>query len=223
VRDFKKALFTTRGPALIAEIKFASPAMGLIRPQENPIRIAQAYERAGAAAISFLTERIFFKGEPERLPPLKQSVGLPILRKDFILDELQVWESLFYGADALLLIVRILSTEQLKDLLQATRALGLTALTEIHNRYELDQALGCGADLIGINNRNLDTFEVDLKTTRDLAPLVPVEYGPVSESGIQGAEDIRQLARSGAKAFLIGTALMQAGDVEQKIRELREA
>ena len=220
VRDFKAAVLPVKGPALITEIKFASPSAGMIRAQEDPVCIARCYEQAGAAAISFLTDRTFFNGNLEGLLKVKEAVSLPVLRKDFILDELQVRESRAYGADAILLIVRILSAAQLRELLQATWEAGLAALTEVHNRAELEQALECGADLIGINNRNLDTFAVDLKTTLEMAPLVPAGFGPVSESGIHSAEDIRLLAQSGVKAFLIGTALMQADDRGAKIREL---
>jgi len=223
VRDFRKAVLPEKGPALITEVKFASPSAGTIRAQEDPVAIACCYEQAGAAAISFLTDRTFFNGNLEGLPKVKEAVQFPILRKDFILDELQVRESRAYGADAVLLIVRILSGTQLRELLQAARETGLAALTEVHNRAELEQALFCGADLIGINNRDLDTFAVDLKTTLELAPLVPAGFGPVSESGIHSAEDIRLLAQSGVKAFLVGTALMQADDRGAKIRELIQA
>ncbi|RPI75953.1 MAG: indole-3-glycerol phosphate synthase TrpC [Desulfobacteraceae bacterium] len=223
VRDFKKAVLPDKEPVLITEIKFASPSAGMIRAHEDPLAIAQCYEQAGAAAISFLTDRIFFEGNLEWLPKVKAAVSLPVLRKDFILDEIQVRESRAFGADAVLLIVRILSGAQLQELLQAVREAGLAALTEVHNRAELEQALECGADLIGINNRNLDTFAVDLETTLELAPLVPARFGPVSESGIYSAEDIRLLAQSGVKAFLIGTALMQAEDRMAKIKELLRA
>jgi indole-3-glycerol phosphate synthase len=221
-RDFKKAVTKRQDIALITEIKFASPSAGMIRVPEDPVPIARRYEQAGAAAISLLTDRPFFGGDLEWLPKIKQAVGLPVLRKDFILDAIQVQESRYYGADAILLIVRILSREQLQELLQAAREMSLAVLTEVHDRNELEQALLCGADLIGINNRNLDTFEVDLETTRELAPLVPADRGPISESGIHTAEDIRTLTQCGVKAFLVGTALMRSGDVEGKIKELRK-
>jgi indole-3-glycerol phosphate synthase len=222
-RDFKKALCSPGHIRLIAEIKFASPSAGTIRDREDPVPIARKYEKAGVSALSLLTDRKFFGGDLENLPRLKQAVALPVLRKDFIIDEIQVRESYHYGADALLLIVRILSKEQLKELLQSAREFGLAVLTEVHDQEELELASACGAEIIGINNRNLDTFEVDIRTTVHLASSALPGPILVSESGIRSGEDIRLLLQSGVCAFLVGTAIMQAADMKQKIREFLKA
>jgi indole-3-glycerol phosphate synthase len=178
VRDFKKALTSNAGIDLIAEIKFGSPSAGIIREASDPAVVAfatlaesapliigRAYEKAGAAAISLLTDRKFFKGDLKNLGPLKQAVSLPILRKDFIIDEIQITESARFGADAVLLIARILSVEQLKTLLHASREWGISALTEIHDKGDLKKALDCHAHIIGINNRDLDRFDINLNDT----------------------------------------------------------
>ncbi|MDY6972230.1 MAG: indole-3-glycerol-phosphate synthase, partial [Thermodesulfobacteriota bacterium] len=177
----------------------------------------------GAAGISLLTDAKFFGGDLDNLAPLKKAVSLPILRKDFIIDELQVIESSLCGADAILLIARILEREKLKDLLTAARESGLAVLTEIHDRADLDKAVGSGADIIGINNRDLDTFGVDNKTTLELAPMVPGPRVVVSESGISDVEDIRLLKDSGISAVLVGSSLMASDDIAKKTRELVEA
>jgi indole-3-glycerol phosphate synthase len=165
LRDFKKAISTPNRINLIAEIKFASPSAGTIRKAGNPAEIGLAYEKAGAAAISFLTDKLFFNGEIKKLPIVKNAVTLPMLRKDFIIDEIQVREAVLYGADAILLIARILTESQLRELMQLSEELELAALTEVHDRNDLDMALKCGAEIIGINNRDLDTFHVDINTT----------------------------------------------------------
>ena len=208
---------------LIAEIKFASPSAGVIREKMDPCAIGRIYEDAGAAAVSLLTDNRFFGGDLDELPRLKKAVSLPILRKDFIIDEIQVRESLLYGADAILLIARILSREQLKELLVLCKELGLAPLTEVHDPHDLEKAIDCGAEIIGINNRNLDTFEVDLQTTLDLAPRVPEKCIIVSESGIFDKEDIRWLRRSGIQAVLVGTSIMKSKDMARKIKELVDA
>jgi indole-3-glycerol phosphate synthase len=223
IRDFKAAISRPERIGLIAEIKFASPSGGVIREKMDPCAIGKIYEDAGAAAISFLTDNRFFKGDINDLPRLKKAVSLPILRKDFIIDEIQVRESLLYGADAVLLIARILSREQLKELLVLCKELGLTPLTEIHDRHDLEKGVECGAKIIGINNRNLETLEVDLKTTFDLAPLVPEECIAVSESGVFDKEYIRLLKESGIRAVLVGTSIMKSDDMTGKIRELINA
>jgi indole-3-glycerol phosphate synthase len=171
-------------------------------------------------ALSLVTDSRFFGGNLSDLPLLKKAVSLPILRKDFIIDEIQVRESYFYGADAVLLIARILSKNQLKELLVFCEELGLTPLTEIHDLDDLEKAYDCGAEVIGINNRNLDTFEVTLCTTLDLARLVPKGRLLVSESGISNKEDIQLLRRSGIRAVLVGTSLMKSEDMARKTREL---
>jgi indole-3-glycerol phosphate synthase len=157
------------------------------------------------------------------MPRLKSAVSLPILRKDFIIDEIQVRESVLYGADAVLLIARILSRQQLKELLGICRKLGLAALTEVHDRDDLEKAIDCGAEIIGINNRDLDTFKVDLNTTIELVPRVADKYIIVSESGIRNGKDIQLLKRSGVQAVLVGTSIMKSDDLAEKTRELVDA
>jgi indole-3-glycerol phosphate synthase len=222
-RDFRAAISKPDRIRLIAEIKFASPSAGVIRDRMDPCAIGRAYEDAGAAAISLLTDNRFFGGSLEELPRLKRAVSLPILRKDFIIDAIQVRESLLHGADAILLIARILSRERLKELLVLSKELTLTPLTEVHDLHDLEKAVDCGAEIIGINNRNLDTFEVDLRTTLDLAPRVPENCIIVSESGISHLEDIRRLKKSGIRAVLVGTSIMKSMDMGRKIKELVEA
>lgn len=223
IRDFKRAISVPNNVGLIAEMKFASPSDGIIRENTDPLTIGQMFEEAGAAAISLLTDKRFFRGDLNHLPRLKKAVSLPILRKDFILDEIQVRESFLYGADAILLIARILSRQQLKELLDACEELGMAALTEVHDRDDLKSALECGAEIIGINNRNLDTLEVDLNTSLKLAPLVPDKHIVVSESGIGNGRDIRVLMRSGVRAVLVGSVIMKSDDVAGKVRELVSA
>jgi len=220
VRDFKKAISKEGHINLIAEIKFASPSAGLIRKRSDVVLIGRKYEEAGAAAISLLTDQKFFGGKLQDLPRLKRAISLPVLRKDFIMEEIQVKESASWGADAVLLIVRILSHESLRNLLAACREMGIAALTEIHDRYDLDKAVNCGADIIGINNRDLDTFEVDLTTTMDLVEKIPKDHVIVSESGIIGMEDIFSLKGTGVSAVLVGSSLMQSDDPYEKAKEL---
>ncbi len=223
VRDFKGALRMNEGISVIAEIKFASPSAGPIRDKTDPVLIGRIYEKAGAAAISFVTDKPFFGGDLERLPRLKRGISLPILRKDFVLDPCQVTESFSYGADAILLIARILSEGQLRELLDMTNDLGMTALTEVHDASDIEKAMEAGADIIGINNRDLETFGVDLGTTLELAPLVPADRIVVSESGISSAEDVRLLKKIGVNAALVGTSLMKSRNPGDKTRELVEA
>jgi indole-3-glycerol phosphate synthase len=211
-RDFKAAISAPKRINLIAEIKFASPSAGFIRPAGDPIPIGRVYEDSGAAAISLLTDKRFFQGDLNHLPRLKKSVSLPILRKDFILDELQVREASEFGADAILLIARVLSHAQLAELAVACRELGMASLTEVHDRNDLVKAIDSGAEIIGINNRDLDTFSVDINTTFKLAPLVPDDRILVSESGIQNEGDIRSLRDTRIQAVLVGSALMGSVD-----------
>jgi indole-3-glycerol phosphate synthase len=220
LRDFKAAISVPNRIGIIAEIKFASPSAGVIREKMDPCTIGRIYEDAGAVAISLLTDCQFFAGNLDDLPLLKKAISLPILRKDFIIDEIQVRESCFYGADAVLLIAHILSKDQLKELLVFCKELGLTPLTEIHDHDDLEKAYDCGAEVIGINNRNLDTFEVSLRTTLDLARLVPEGRILVSESGIFNKEDIQLLGRSGIRSVLVGTSLMESKDMARKTKEL---
>jgi indole-3-glycerol phosphate synthase len=220
LRDFKAAISMPGRIGVIAEIKFASPSAGTIREKIDPCTVGRIYEDAGAAAISLLTDSRFFDGNLSDLPLLKRAVSLPILRKDFIIDEIQLRESRLYGADAVLLIARILSKSQLKELIVFCKELRLTPLTEIHDHEDLEKTYDCGAEVIGINNRNLDSFEVTLRTTLDLARLVPKGRILVSESGISDREDIELLRKSGIHAVLVGTSLMKSKDMGRKTREL---
>ena len=220
IRDFKTAISAPGRINLIAEIKFASPSAGLIRSKADPILIGRIYEDAGAAAISLLTDQRFFQGDLKHLPRLKKAVCLPILRKDFIVDEIQVRQAFIYGADAILLIARILSQAQLAELISACRELGMDALTEVHDRDDLEKALECGAEIIGINNRDLDSFTVDVNTTFELAPLVPDARVIISESGLATEADIRSLKDTRVQAVLVGSALMRNDNLAGKTAEL---
>jgi len=206
------------GIKLIAEVKKASPSKGILRPYFDPMALARTYAENGAAAISVLTDTEYFQGSPEHLAAIRQSVNLPLLRKDFIYDEYQVYESAAYGADALLLIAAIL--EPVEKMLAVSRRLGMGSLVEVHDEEELKKALDAGAEVIGINNRNLKTFEVDLNTTQRILPFVPTEKTVVSESGISRREDIIRLEGWGVDAVLIGEALVTARNVSNKIKEL---
>jgi indole-3-glycerol phosphate synthase len=223
VLDFRAALNHGGGIRLIAEIKFASPSAGAIRRQTDPVDIGRTYRDAGAAAISLITDAPFFGGSIDPLPRLKTETGLPVLRKDFLIDPIQVEESYGYGADAVLLICRILSRPQLGEMIDACGAMGLSALVEIHDEADLQKALDVGTRIIGINNRNLTTLEVDLSTTQTLAPLIPHDVTVVSESGIEDPEDIVFLGRFGARAVLVGSSLMKSRDIFMKTRALVEA
>jgi indole-3-glycerol phosphate synthase len=223
LRDFKAAISVPHRISLIAEIKFASPSAGLIREKTDPTIMGRVYEEAGAAAISLLTDKRFFQGDLNQLPRLKRAISLPILRKDFIIDEVQVQEAFSYGADAILLIARILSQPQLAEFISMCRELGMAPLTEIHDGDDLEKAIESGADIIGINNRDLDSFKVDIRTTSELAPLVPDDCILVSESGIEKAEDIVSLKNSGIQAVLVGSALMRSNDPAAKTAEFVNA
>jgi len=223
VRDFRGALSREGRITLIAEIKFASPSAGVILRDHDPVQIARIYEGAGAGAVSLLTDRRFFHGDIRHLPRIRRAISLPVLRKDFIMDPIQVEESMRLGADAILLIAGILSPNRLKELLTMARGSGMACLTEVHNRDELESAIECGADIIGINNRDLTTFVVDIHTTLDLAPLIPDGCIRVSESGISSHEEIRRLRQSNIHAVLVGTSLMKARDIGAKTRELVDA
>ncbi len=212
-------------PAVIAEVKKASPSKGVIREDFDPVAIARTYEGAGAAAISVLTDKKFFQGSLSYLERVRQTVSLPVLRKDFVIDEYQLLEARASGADAVLLIVAGLEPELLKDLLERTEELGMQALVEVHDERELMVALNCGAGLLGINNRNLHTFEVSLSTTERLVEELWTLQGSgikvVSESGISTREHMRRLGAIGVDAVLVGEALMREQDVGAKLRELR--
>lgn len=205
---------------LIAEVKKASPSKGLLCPDFNPVALAVTYARHGAAAISVLTEVNHFQGSLEYLAAIKQAVSTPVLRKDFIFDEYQVYESAAGGADAILLIAAILSRQQLEELLALSRSLGLGCLVEVHDENEVEKALLGGAEIIGINNRDLNTFAVDIDTTRRLRPLIPEGRIVVSESGINNRDDIRRMKEWGINAVLVGEALVTASNIPAKMEEL---
>ena len=220
--DFASAL---RGDCiqLIAEVKKASPSRGIIRPDFDPLEIAQIYASNGASAISVLTEPKYFQGSLNHLKDIRNALGnksLPLLRKDFLGDPYQVFESRAYGADSLLLIVAILTPEKLGELLGLSRELKMSCLVEVHNEAELEIALRSGAGIIGINNRDLQTFTVDLTVTERLRPLIPPDRIVVSESGIKDRNDMEKLGKWGVDAVLIGESLMAAPDIAAKMKEL---
>ena len=207
--------------ALIAEVKKASPSAGVIASNFDPVAIAQVYESAGANAISVLTDERYFQGELSYLTRVRRAVSLPVLRKDFIIDPVQIYEAVVAGADAILLIVAALEQSLLVDLLDVAHAHQLDVLVEVHDLPELERALDTNARIIGINNRNLKTFEVDLTTTKRLAQELPPDLILVSESGIKTREDAKKVRGWGADAILVGEALMRAEDVVFQAQELR--
>jgi indole-3-glycerol phosphate synthase len=215
VRPFEGALrarITAGLPAVIAEIKKASPSKGVLRADFDPAAIAASYAHHGAACLSVLTDAQFFRGAPEYLDQARQASGLPALRKDFIVDEYQVAEARALGADCILLIVAALDPQRLRDLERAAHSYGMDVLVEVHDARELDFALTLDTALIGINNRNLRTFEVSLATTTDLLPRIPSGKLVVTESGILHPIDVAALRAAGVNAFLVGEALMRAPD-----------
>jgi len=217
--DFTAAL-RGEGIKLIAEVKKASPSRGLLCPDFDPVKLAQTYAGNGAAAISVLTDVDHFQGSLDYLAAIREAVSIPLLRKDFIFDEYQVYESAAFGADALLLIAAILEQKQLEDLMTLSRRLGLDCLVEVHNEAELTTALLAGAEIIGINNRNLSNFKVDTNTTRRLRLLIPPEIIVVSESGIKNRDDMKKMRECKVDAVLVGEALVTAGDIPAVIQEL---
>jgi indole-3-glycerol phosphate synthase len=222
-RDFEAALrLAPGGVALIAEVKKASPSRGVLAPDRpwDPVGLARTYADNGAAAISVLTDEKYFQGHLDLLDRIRPAVHVPLLRKDFTIDEYQLWESRAAGADAILLIVSILEPALLRDLLAASKGLGLGALVETHTGREIDVALGAGARVVGINNRDLRTFETRLETTIGLLPTIPPGVTVVSESGFATAADVRRVVTAGAHAVLVGEGLVRAGDVAAKVREL---
>lgn len=219
-RDFKNAIKREKGIRLIAEIKKASPSRGIIRAEFDPLEIASIYEDKGVDAISVITEKDFFLGNLNYLRAVKEKVTRPILRKDFIFDEYQIYESRAYGADAILLIGAILDRIQAEEYLHMARELGLSVLFEIHDYYDLEKALRINADIIGINNRNLKSLQVDINTTFLLKKEIPPDRVAVSESGIRKRNDVLRLDLAGIDAILVGTSLMESEDIGGKIDEL---
>ena len=219
--DFAKAL-ARPGVSLIAEVKRASPSKGVLCPDFDPVHLATIYAANGAAAISVLTDGCFFQGDLDHLTRIRQALGptIPLLRKDFIFDPYQVYEARAGGADALLLIVAILSDGLLAELLALTHELGMTALVEVHDEEEVEWVLRLRPQVVGINNRNLRDFSVDLTTFGRLRALLPEDVIAVGESGVRTASDVRCLAGMGANAVLVGEALVTAPDVAAKVREL---
>jgi indole-3-glycerol phosphate synthase len=206
---------------LIAEVKRASPSRGALCPDLDPVKLAGTYARCGAAAISVLTESRYFGGSREDLEAIKRALpDIPLLRKDFILTPYQIFESCAWGADAVLLIVAILDDFELGELLSLSHALGMQCLIEVHNQNELERALACGARIIGINNRDLDTMKVDINVTKQLRPPIPRGRVVVSESGIKGRDEVQKLKEWKVNAMLVGEALVTANDVAAKIKEL---
>jgi indole-3-glycerol phosphate synthase len=210
------------GPSvrLIAEIKRASPSRGPLRADLDPVALATVYEANGAAAVSVLTDCRFFRGSLADLRAVRAQTTLPVLRKDFVIDPYQVYEARAAGADAILLIVAALDARQLADLYDLARELGMDALVEVHSEAELGRALSVEPAIVGVNNRDLRTFEVDLETTARLRPLVPPDVVFVAESGVRSNADVQRLAALGAHAMLVGEALVVAPDVGRAVREL---
>jgi indole-3-glycerol phosphate synthase len=218
-RGFARAL-TGSTRRIVAEVKKASPSKGLIRADFDPVAIAKDYATHGASAISVLTEEHFFQGDLDYLAQIHAAVGVPLLRKDFMLDPYQIDEAKSFGADAVLFIAALLEPSLLRELRAQASALKLDSLVEVHTEKELAAAVDCGAELIGINNRDLKTFEVSLATTERLAPLVPAGKPAVCESGIDSLEQIRRVEKLGIHAFLIGESLMRAPEPGKKLAEL---
>jgi indole-3-glycerol phosphate synthase len=210
-RDFRAAL-TSHSPAIIGEIKCASPSKGRLVSSFDPASIAKSYQRGGAAALSVLTDREFFQGDLSHLEAARAAVRIPVLRKDFTIDEQHVYQAAAHGADAILLIAAILSVAEMRRFRELATGLGLAALVEVHNGGELDAAIDSGAEIIGVNNRNLHTFEITLATSLELGARIPAGVVKVSESGIGSREDVRRLMEAGFDAFLVGEHLMRAAD-----------
>jgi indole-3-glycerol phosphate synthase len=224
-RDFISALKNSRGEiALIAEVKKASPSAGIICQDFDPVKIAKEYEVAGASCLSVLTDEKFFQGSLDYLRQIRAAVKIPLLRKDFIIDERQILEAIEWGADAILLIVAILTDEELQKFHSLAVEAGLAVLVEVHDEMELERALKISPQLIGVNNRDLKTFKVDLATTEKLSKKIGVENLQnkilVAESGIYSRADVERLKNCGAKAILVGESLLRDGNIQSKIREL---
>lgn len=221
-RGFERALSVNRkrSMGLIAEVKKASPSKGLIREHFEPVQLAKSYEQAGADCLSVLTDMQYFQGSNDYLMRVREAVQLPILRKDFTIDPHQIYEARCIGADAVLLIVAILSTEELKEFHSIATGLGLDVLIEVHDQAELERAMTLNPTMIGINNRNLKTFVTNLDTTKELVTQIPEGITVVSESGISKPEEIQWLQSVGARAVLVGEHFMRQPDVSLAVHEL---
>ena len=219
-RDFRAAL-SANPPAIIAECKKASPSKGLLAPNYDPAAMARQYEDGGAAALSVLTDEKFFQGSLVDLQTARASVSLPVLRKDFTLEEFHVIEAAAHGADAILLIAAILPADRLRTLRELAAAWRMAAIVEVHDDSDLDRAIDSGADIVGVNNRNLRTFEVTLETAERLAPRIPAGALRIAESGIHGAADVARLRAAGYGAFLVGEHLMKSRTPAEAIQALR--
>ncbi len=218
-RDFRAAL-SAHVPAVIAEVKKASPSKGILCADFDPVRIGREYSRGGASAISVLTDESFFQGSLANLEAVRAAVDVPVLRKDFTIAPAHIVQAAAHGADAILLIAAILSERELRDFREAASRYGMAALVEVHDRRELDAAVASGADIVGVNNRNLNTFAVTLDTSLELAEHMPAGALLVSESGIHNAADVARLRAAGYTAFLVGEHLMKSGDPAAALREL---
>ncbi len=219
-RDFRAAL-RGRNPAIIAEVKQASPSKGTFVSNFDPAPIARSYALGGAAALSVLTDEEFFRGSWGDLEAARSAVAMPVLRKDFTIDEIHVVEAAAHGADAILLIAAILSEGEMRRFRELAASYGMASLVEVHNIAELGPALGSGAEIVGVNNRNLHTFEVSLETSEELAALIPAGVIKVAESGVNSRADLQRLHKSGYQAFLVGEHLMKSADPAQALRELQ--
>jgi len=219
-RNFAEALAKGESIKLIAEVKKASPSKGIIRADFDPVKIAEIYQQNSAHALSVLTDSPFFQGHLSYLEKIREVVGIPLLRKDFIVEEYQIYQSRAYGADAVLLIAAALDKEELKEFLHLAHELQLDCLVEVHNEKELTTVLNTSAKIIGINNRDLHTFQTDIRTTQRLVKLIPQGKVIVSESGINFREEVVFLENQGVKAILVGEALMRSQNIGSKVREL---
>jgi indole-3-glycerol phosphate synthase len=219
-RGFGKTLSSGQDIRLIAEVKKASPSKGVIREDFDPVDIARTYARSGASCLSILTEQKYFQGKLEYLNAVRKAVELPLLRKDFIIDQYQIFEARAAGADAILLIAACLEKQQIEDYIGIAGELGLDVLVESHTYKELDRSLVSGAAIVGINNRDLQSFSVSIQTTLDLLKDIPEDRTVVSESGIKTRDDVVKLAEAGVDAILVGESLMREKDIKKKVKEL---
>lgn len=218
---FRQALLRDSGPNIIAELKKGSPSKGIIRPDFNPVRLAKEYLKGGAVALSVLTEPAYFFGKHEYLAVARDQTGLPVLCKDFIVDRYQIYYARYMRADAVLLIAGLHTEDSLRDFIRISHNLGMDCLVEIHDEAELETAVKAGAEIIGVNNRNLEDFSVSLETAERLAPLISDGIVRVAESGIHTPQDIDRLRQAGFECFLIGESLVRSDDPATLIQELR--